>query len=274
MHFRFSSLDSAARGSWVVVVLIGLTTLLAPASYAGPGPTEDYCEIDIKCSVSGYELRDDGCFADETQEITFHYDFIGGTAEIIDDRFGVIGIYTGNTLTRTAPLGSYGTHTATFRPIEAVCLWGVFSDSVWAAHAQPTPTSSPTATPTATPTPTATATPTSLPPNSCAAIWPVANVVTTAKGQSPTNNPKVVHRITGNIVDPGSLGDTAHRIPVCAGTEVFAVVTDTTGTPTNTANGSLSCDSGGCSGVIDATEKYQSVSQDGQDKDRITFIPN
>jgi hypothetical protein len=95
-----------------------------------------------------------------------------------------------------------------------------------------------------------------------------------ANGQSPTNNPKVVHRITGNIVDPGSLGETAHRIPVCAGTEVFAVVTDTRGTPTNTASGSLGCDSGGCSGVIDATEKYQSVSQDGRDKDSITFIPN
>jgi len=101
----------------------------------------------------------------------------------------------------------------------------------------------------------------------------VTQITTQAKGQSPTNNPKVVHAITGNIVDPGSLGDTAHRIPVCAGTEVTAVVTDSTGTPRNVANGTLRCDAAGCSGVVDVKEEYQSISQDGQDKDRITFLP-
>ena len=102
----------------------------------------------------------------------------------------------------------------------------------------------------------------------------MAEITTKAKGQNPANNPKVIHTIKGNIVDPGSLGDTAHRIPVCAGTEVISVVTDATGTPTNIANGTLSCDAGGCSGVVDATEKYRSISEDGQDRDSITFIPN
>jgi hypothetical protein len=78
--------------------------------------------------------------------------------------------------------------------------------------------------------------------------------------------------IFGNIVDPGSLKDSAHRIPVCAGTEVTIVVTDTTGTPINTSGGNLSCDSAGCSGVVNATEKYTSVSSDGKDTDRMTLL--
>jgi hypothetical protein len=75
-------------------------------------------------------------------------------------------------------------------------------------------------------------------------------------------------------VDPGSLRYTAHRIPVCEGTEVNIVVTDMTGTPTNSAVGSLTCDSAGCSGVINVMEKYNSVSSDGKDTDRMTILPN
>ena len=105
-------------------------------------------------------------------------------------------------------------------------------------------------------------------------MWPVVMITSIGKGQSPSNNPKVVHMITGNIVDPGSLKDTAHRIPVCAGTVVNAVVTDLTGTPTNSAGGSLTCDSAGCSGVVNVTEKYKSVSSDGKDTDRMTLLPN
>jgi hypothetical protein len=75
-------------------------------------------------------------------------------------------------------------------------------------------------------------------------------------------------------VDPGSLKETAHRIPVCAGTEVSIAVSDETGTPTNSADGSLTCDSAGCSGVVNATEKYKSVSSDGKDTDRMTLLPN
>jgi hypothetical protein len=231
----------------------------------------------MTCSTGPWGARQELCFADETQQVTFHYDFVGGTATIIEDNFGVVGIYTGTTLTRTLPVGSYGTYTARFEPIDAVCLVGIFSDTVYVNHAQPTPTATPTYSPTPTSTPTATPTPTSTappqPPGACVEAWPVTKITTMAKGQSPINNPKILHTITGNIVDPGSLGDTAHRIPVCAGTEVTAVVTDTTGTPRNIAHGTLNCDTDGCSGVIDTKEDYQSISQDGRDKDRITFIP-
>ncbi len=275
MNSRLLSGESAVRNGWVMALMIGAATLLASAGQAGVGP--DYCAIDIRCSVGPWPGGQENCFADETQQVTLHYDFVGGTAEIIDNRFGVVGIYTGTTLTRTLSLGSYGSYTATFNPIEAVCLVGIFSDTVYVNHAQPTPTSSPTATPTASPTPSAT--PTSSPtlppqpPGPCVEAWPVTKVTTQAKGQSPTNNPKVLHAITGNIVDPGSLGDTAHRIPVCAGTEVTAVVTDSTGTPRNIASGTLHCEAAGCYGVVDVKEEYQSISQDGQDKDKITFIP-
>jgi hypothetical protein len=101
----------------------------------------------------------------------------------------------------------------------------------------------------------------------------VTKICTIGKGQSPDNNAKVSHCITGNIVDPSSLGSTAHRIPVCAGTNVSAVVTDSTGTPTNTSDGSLSCNSSGCSGSVNATEKYKSVSSDGKDTDRMSLLP-
>jgi len=101
----------------------------------------------------------------------------------------------------------------------------------------------------------------------------VTTIVTIGKGQSPTNNLKLSHAIRGNIVDPGSLGGTAHRIPVCAGTMVTSTVTDQTGTPTNKALGSLTCNSTGCSGVIDESETYVSESADGKDKDRITLLP-
>jgi hypothetical protein len=84
---------------------------------------------------------------------------------------------------------------------------------------------------------------------------------------------KVSHSIMGNIVDPNSLGDTAHRIPVCAGTNVKAMVSDATGTPTNTADGGLVCDSAGCSGTVISKEKYKSISSDGKDTDRITLLP-
>jgi hypothetical protein len=138
----------------------------------------------------------------------------------------------------------------------------------------PTPTATPTPTPTATATPTSTPTATPTPPlTPCALAWPLTQVVTIAKGQSSKDNPKVSHSITGHIVDPGSLDSRAHRIEVCAGTRVNAVVSDTTGTPTNTAVRNLACDATGCSGIVDVSEKYQTISQDGRDRDSISFIP-
>jgi hypothetical protein len=107
----------------------------------------------------------------------------------------------------------------------------------------------------------------------CSNTWPQAKIVTIGKGQSQANNAKVSHAITGHIIDPGSIGMTAHRIPVCAGTRVTSVVSDATGSPTNTADGGLACNSTGCSGIVNSTEKYRSISADGSDRDSIAFIP-
>ena len=101
----------------------------------------------------------------------------------------------------------------------------------------------------------------------------MTTIFTVAKGQSPTVNAIIRHEITGNIINPGSLSATAHRIPVCAGTTVTAVVFDIFGTSTNTANGSLFCDSGGCSGVVNVKERYTSIATGSGDKDSITFLP-
>ena len=105
----------------------------------------------------------------------------------------------------------------------------------------------------------------------CAEMNGVATIVTNGKGQSPTRNATVTHSITGNIIDRHSYGDTAHRIRVCAGTTVSAVVSDSSGTPT--LQGSLSCGPFLCSGPVNGRESYGAVSQDGRDKDTITFLP-
>ena len=152
--------------------------------------------------------------------------------------------------------------------IDGLTLASSFGTAKLIDSSLPTPIPTPTpVTPTATPAPT----PTSEP--ACAGLNPVPTIVTTGKGQSPTKNAKVFHSITGNIINPGSIGSTAHRIEVCTGTAVSSTVVDATGTATNSAGGSLTCDGTGCFGLVNAMERYQSVSQDGRDKDRITFIP-
>ena len=109
----------------------------------------------------------------------------------------------------------------------------------------------------------------------CTEQWPVATIHTIGKGQAPTENPKVMHAITGNIVDPGSVGYTADRIRVCAGTSVKIAVSDATGTPTNTAGTpGVSCTASGCRvPEIIETQEYVSRSADGTDTDRITLLP-
>jgi hypothetical protein len=107
----------------------------------------------------------------------------------------------------------------------------------------------------------------------CGVLNPLTTILTHGKGQSPTNNAKLSHMITGHIIDPDSLSSTAHRIEICDGTIVISRVIDETGAPTNTAGGSLTCFSAGCSGIVTTKEKYRSVSEDGQDRDEITLIP-
>jgi hypothetical protein len=228
-----------------------------------------FCSLDKKCSVGGGGLQD-ACVISAGEEVTYHYQvsLFGGGAlvEVEDDKLGVIGQSSGEMLTRTTTITETTTNVGSMSLIDifpsCICLVEVLYDSVTVTVSNPTPSPTATATPVPTPTPIA-----------CSAIWPETQIVTTAKGQSPTNNAKVVHAITGHIIDPGSLRDSAHRIQVCAGTRVTSLVTDSTGSPTNTAGGSLKCSPGACWGNVDATEKYQSISADGRDKDSITFIP-
>jgi V8-like Glu-specific endopeptidase len=103
----------------------------------------------------------------------------------------------------------------------------------------------------------------------------VVEIPTLGKGQSPSNNPKVVNFVTGHIVDPNSLGEKVHRIPVCAGTRVDVRVTDTTGSPVVTENSDgISCTGSTCVVTnLGATEKYIARSSDGKDTDRIALLP-
>jgi hypothetical protein len=127
-------------------------------------------------------------------------------------------------------------------------------------------TPTPTATPTSTPTPT---------PTACIDMNPVITIHTIGKGQNAANNNKVIHAITGNIVDPTSLGTTAHRIPICAGTPVSIAVSDSTGAPKNQAQtAGIVCNPAGCTvASLLAKDKYISRSRDGKDTDRMTLLP-
>jgi hypothetical protein len=144
------------------------------------------------------------------------------------------------------------------------------------ALASPAPAGPPTGpTPSATPTATPMPTPTAI-PGSCLEAWPLVTVVTSGRGNSPTNNAKVVHSITGFIIDPSSLSQEERNIPICRGTSVTCAVTDLTGgTPLNQANSSgIVCDSVGCRVTnIQRKERYISRSADGSDTDRITLVP-
>ncbi len=130
----------------------------------------------------------------------------------------------------------------------------------------PTPTATPTASPTTTPTPEPT----------CTDRWGRSKFTTVGKGQSPINNRKITMSIVGNIVDPDNkLGSTAHRISVCAGTEVTVAVFDSSegGTTTITAGGSLTCKGLICTVTPVVTEKFKVVSSDGKDTDRMVLLP-
>jgi hypothetical protein len=200
--------------------------------------------------------------------------------EVTDDKLGVIGQTSGGTLTRTVTLTETTTNIGRMSlvSIDPECFLIGFNccDAVTVTVSTPTSTPTGTPTPTVEPTPTATVspTPTPTPGDACADLWPTSKICTLGKGQSPSNNAKLSHCVTGHVVNPSALGPTAHRIPVCRGAGVDVVVTDTTGTATNSSDGNLSCNAAGCSGIVNAVEKYKSVSQDGKDTDRMTLIPN
>ena len=138
------------------------------------------------------------------------------------------------------------------------------------ALAGPTTGPSPTATPTPSPIPTPT-----VPPDSYIEAWPLITVLTIGRGNSPSNNAKVVHAITGFIINPISLSQEENKILVCQGTTVTVAVTDLTGgSALNLANSSgITCDSSGCTAVnIQRKERYISRSADGTDTARISLV--
>ncbi len=140
------------------------------------------------------------------------------------------------------------------------------------SNATPTPLPR-TATPTASPTPITS--PTALSP--CAERWGKNKICMVVKGQSERNNAKVIMCIRGYIVNSSRLGITTHLIPVCQGELVTIEVADSTGTPTVTAGGSLSCDPTGnrtdCTGVVNVTQTLKVVSSDGKDTDMLVLLP-
>jgi hypothetical protein len=173
----------------------------------------------------------------------------GQVVEVVDDKLGLIGrVASSGTLSQTTTLTETTTNTAVVSGITCFCFVGDLTDTVTVTVATPTP---------------------------CEELWPVVEITTLGKSQSPSNNPKVVNFISGNIIDPSSLGDSAHRIPVCSGTRVDVSVTDTTGTPTVTANSSgISCIGSTCVvETITEKEKYIARSSDAKDTDRITLLP-
>lgn len=159
------------------------------------------------------------------------------------------------------------------------------TDALLSSTPTPTPVPTPPVEPTMTPTPTPTNIPTPVeptitPPSACQVQWPSVTVNTTAKGQNATNNAKVEHAITGHIVEPGTLGPTASRIRVCDGTAVSINVTDSTGTPTlNSLTPNIACTfvagtTPDCTvASLTVTAKYQALSNDGKDNDRVTLLP-
>ena len=151
--------------------------------------------------------------------------------------------------------------------VTTAVFFGLTTSVLAGPSATPTP---PTPTP-ATPTPTATP-----PPDSCLANNPaVETVVTTAKGQKPSVNADITHAITGHIVGgAASYSASAHRIKVCAGTAVTAIVTDSSGgTLSNVGTEGLFCNLSLCTGVIETKQQYKSTSTGSSDKDTIVLLP-
>jgi hypothetical protein len=101
----------------------------------------------------------------------------------------------------------------------------------------------------------------------------VITVITTGGTGNASNDFKVKHFITGNVVDPNELKSSASKIEVCRGTNVSIAIVDDTGTPTVVENSlGISCTSGGCTILdIQSKQQYRAFSEAGDDKDRITI---
>ncbi len=107
--------------------------------------------------------------------------------------------------------------------------------------------------------------------SSCTLDNPRATITTLGKGQSRGNNAKVSHRIAGHLVGGAdAYGPRASRIRICEGTEVSAIISDTSGVPEVTGV----CEFAFCTiPELNAVEKYQARSADRKDRDRISLVP-
>ncbi|UCE86041.1 MAG: hypothetical protein JSU66_17230 [Deltaproteobacteria bacterium] len=119
-----------------------------------------------------------------------------------------------------------------------------------------------------------------VPPEGCEFDWPVITIPTIAKGQSASQNAKVSHEVTGHIVGgAAAYGDTAHRIKICADTQVDIVITcSPEGCPeggpfiTKQVGGDF-CTGAGCTVPLADKFKYVVTSGDGKDTDAVTLLP-
>ena len=121
-----------------------------------------------------------------------------------------------------------------------------------------------------TPTPTPAPTPEPTPGVACTDAWDVITIFTDGKTERPVRNAIVRHAVTGNIVNPGKLSDTAHQIHVCQHSFVRSVIGTLGQFPaSNTAQGSLDCtsDPNVCEGVVSVKEQYKSVNFAGSDRE-------
>jgi hypothetical protein len=83
----------------------------------------------------------------------------------------------------------------------------------------------------------------------------------------------VEHSITGYICDAPSVSHNTPHIGICKDTEVRITINDTSGTPSTTIKfGALTTNGTDfVTGVITGQSKYDSVSQNGLDTDRMTL---
>ncbi|MCH7643357.1 MAG: hypothetical protein IH974_00855 [Myxococcales bacterium] len=173
------------------------------------------------------------------------------------------------TASPTASPSGHPTSTATPTPLPRTTTFMVIDSPLLAAARKQNRTATPTASPTPITSPTAV--------SPCAERWGKNKICMVGKGQIESDNAKVIMCVRGYIVNSSRLGITTHLIPVCQGERVTIEVADSTGTPTVTASGSLSCNSTGnrtdCTGVVNVTERLKVVSSDGKDTDTLVLLP-
>jgi hypothetical protein len=233
------------------------------------GSIDFNCTVDKKCSVGGAEPADE-CEATFADEVTYTY-IIGPLSvwdELVtvnDDLLGEVAdqepIPAFEQIVVTATTTLFETTTNTAEVTSPVgygsCVFGSFPDSVTVTVAAPTPTEAPLA---------------------CDLPISLETVCTDGGQQNKQTNAKVSHCITAEIPHPRNINNNTPTFQVCCGSPVTIVVFDATGTPTTTitkqpelgslvTNGSTRV-AGSISGGL---AKYESVSSDGTDIDRMSI---